>query len=99
MPYWNNGKFCAKISEIPDQPHWAILYDQGITIPGDQRSRDYPGHGYPEHTEDKTVYVAFLDRAAWERQVGELTKKSEKFTALAANPVRVVQNVTVTVIE
>lgn len=99
MSYWNNGKFCNKISEIPTQPHWAILYDQGIHIPGDQRSRDCPGHGYGEHTENKTVYVAFMDRADWERQVGDMTKKNEKFTAIAAKPVKVEQAFTVTVIE
>lgn len=29
---------------------FAVIYDTSVTIPGDERSRSHPGHGYPEHT-------------------------------------------------
>lgn len=38
--------------EVPEEPHYAVIvYNQErVTIPGDERSRTNPGHGYPEHT-------------------------------------------------
>lgn len=38
--------------QIPKTPHFAmIIFDsESMTIPGDERSRTNPGHGYPEHT-------------------------------------------------
>ena len=40
--------------EVPEGPHFAVLvYDKkSVYIPGDERSRTNPGHGYPEHTEE-----------------------------------------------
>lgn len=45
-------KFPKKLSELPNFPFFAILTEISITIPGDERSRTNPGHGYPEHTEN-----------------------------------------------
>lgn len=44
--------------DVPVRPHFCVLIynTQSVYIPGDQRSRDCPGHGYPEHTE---TYDAF----------------------------------------
>lgn len=38
---------------IPEGEHWAVIIHktQSLFIPGDERSRTNPGHGYPEHTE------------------------------------------------
>jgi hypothetical protein len=40
--------------DVPEGPHYAVLiYDKkSVHIPGDERSRTNPGHGYPEHTEE-----------------------------------------------
>ncbi len=42
-----------KPEDIPDTPHYAVLIYKVVSvyIPGDERSRTHPGHGYPEHTE------------------------------------------------
>ena len=53
------GKYVSKPSDIPDGPHWAIITTTSVHIPGDQRSRDAPGHGYPERTESYISYEAF----------------------------------------
>jgi len=58
---------------IPNGEHWAIVSARRIVVPGDQRSRDAPGHGYPEHTEVTTEYEAFADKAAFE---AELTRRA-----------------------
>ena len=33
---------------------YAALVTERITIPGDERSRTHPGHGYPEYTREVT---------------------------------------------
>lgn len=40
-------------NDVPSGPHFAvIIYDtQSVYIPGDERSRTAPGHGYPAHNE------------------------------------------------
>lgn len=42
-----------KPSDVPDGQHFAVLVykTSGTYVPGDERSRTNPGHGYPEHTE------------------------------------------------
>jgi hypothetical protein len=39
--------------DVPAVPHYAVIvYGQSsIHIPGDERSRQCPGHGYPSHYE------------------------------------------------
>jgi len=40
-------------SDVPEGPHFTvIIYDTtSVYVPGDERSRTNPGHGYPEHTD------------------------------------------------
>jgi hypothetical protein len=46
-------KLASKPSEIPQTAHYAIIIfeTRSMLIPGDERSKQAPGHGYPEHTE------------------------------------------------
>ena len=37
-----------------NEPCYLILTQGSYTVPGDERSRTNPGHGYPEHTETYT---------------------------------------------
>jgi hypothetical protein len=46
----------ASLSQIPVVPHFAILRTTSVTIPGDERSRTNPGHGYPESAETFITY-------------------------------------------
>lgn len=39
------------IDKIPDGEFFVIVTNNYVTIPGDRRSREAPGHGFPEHTE------------------------------------------------
>lgn len=43
---------------------YAALVTKTVTIPGDERSRTHPGHGYPEHTEEYVELVPFENEAA-----------------------------------
>lgn len=43
---------------------FAVFFETSTTIPGDERSRTHPGHGYPEHTVTHNEYEEFTDEAA-----------------------------------
>jgi hypothetical protein len=66
--------------DVPDDRHYAVIIyaTNTVHIPGDQRSRDAPGHGYPEHTEvfnnfehwvttEREILNAFLEELEVER--------------------------------
>lgn len=77
------------LSDIPDGPHWAIIQVRSITIPGDERSRTAPGHGYPEHTESVISYRAFTAVGDWEQEVEHLAMRGERFRAIKADVAKV----------
>jgi hypothetical protein len=56
--------------DVPTDEHYAILEFSSIHIPGDQRSIDAPGHGYPERIEQVVKYIVFETRAEWEKEIG-----------------------------
>ena len=85
----------AGLSSIPSQPHFAIIRTTSVHIPGDERSRTHPGHGYGEHTEEYITYQAFLDRAEWEAHIGYLRERGADFRAISATPAKVSVQVSV----
>lgn len=99
--YWNNGKFCHNVADIPtSNVHWAIVYDESVHIPGDERSRTHPGHGYPERTHSYTVYVAFESEEDWKKQIAALESQSPRRTqyrAFRVQPVSVKVNIDVVI--
>tara|TARA_Y100000310_G_C20139183_1_gene559475 strand:+ start:109 stop:411 length:303 start_codon:yes stop_codon:yes gene_type:complete len=75
---------CTKKNEVPNGPHYVILKFSSVTIPGDERSRKCPGHGYPEHSVSYAVYVAYEDKVEWSKEVEMLTNSkhdSDNFVA------------------
>ena len=64
--------YVNRAEDIPSGEHWAIIRTVGVFIPGDERSRTNPGHGYPERTENYLSYQAFTDEAEFR---AEFTKK------------------------
>lgn len=63
----------SSFSDIPNTPHWAIISTTSVSIPGDERSRTNPGHGYPASTESFITYHVFTSKAEWENEVAKLT--------------------------
>ena len=55
--------------DVPKERHWIILDFSSIHVPGDERSRTDPGHGYPEHTEPVIDYIAYTDETEWQADV------------------------------
>ncbi len=57
------GEWITSPSKVPKGEHWVILRSESVTIPGDERSRTAPGHGYPEHTDHYLTYQVFTNEA------------------------------------
>jgi hypothetical protein len=69
-------KWCHRVEDIPKGDHYAIIEFKTISIPGDERSRTNPGHGYPASTESYSEYIAFTDRAEWEKEKEIINRSS-----------------------
>lgn len=62
-------RYCKSKSDIPTNPHWAIVYFETYHIPGDERSKSCPGHGYPDSTEISANYIAFDNEKEWKDEI------------------------------
>jgi len=54
-------KYVSDKLDIPQHKHFAAIIFSSIFIPGDERSRTNPGHGYPERYDTKIEYIVFAD--------------------------------------
>jgi hypothetical protein len=79
----------SQVSNIPTHEHYAIITFASVFIPGDERSRTNPGHGYPASTETYNHYYIYESRADWEAEVSKMTLNKEKFLAIHAKPASV----------
>ena len=99
--YMSNStkKWCHSQDHVPKGKHYAIVIFSSYTVPGDERSRQCPGHGYPEHSEDKAEYIAFTDRAEWEAEVQRMSLATYKdnFVALVVDRANVTTEIKVKV--
>jgi hypothetical protein len=83
-----HSKLATSPTHVPEGPHWAILVFGSITIPGDERSRTHPGHGYPESTETTVSYYVFTDEASWRAEIEARASRvfpGSDFVALVVN--------------
>ena len=83
--------------KMPDTSHWAIITTTNTYIPGDERSRTNPGHGYPEHYVESINYESFTDYDKFLARVTQMSTRKETFKAILANPIEVKTTVTVSV--
>lgn len=65
------------LKQIPSEPHWAIIKTSSIWIPGDERSKTNPGHGYPEHSETTISYQVFKTEEEWKAEVVRLSTPTQ----------------------
>lgn len=89
----------TSFNSIPNTPHLAIISTTTIYIPGDERSRTNPGHGYPESTETVITYEVFTDRKKWEEEIQRRVTSpySKAFKAVEVKPAEITTTVSVTV--
>ena len=82
-------------SDFPDDGElFAILTPRSISIPGDERSRTNPGHGYPAHTE-QTWDIELLPKDTWEKEIAKLTERRATFKAVRMTPAKISTHVVV----
>lgn len=88
-----SSSFPKNIEELPTEEFYAILKPVSVTIPGDERSRTNPGHGYPEHTVEHWEMETFPDKSSWESEVKRLSARtgygSQNFKAVKITPAKV----------
>jgi len=86
-------KYPHKVSELPDKSFFAILTETRVTIPGDERSRTCPGHGYPEHTESFWNMEVYENEKEWKEEVKRLTMSRDvygrEFKAVCITPAKI----------
>ena len=61
-------------------PHFAALIFSTVHIPGDERSRTNPGHGYPAENKPVAEYIAFDSRDEMERWVNQQETKASQYS-------------------
>ena len=73
-------------ADIPMGEHFAILVSSSTHVPGDQRSIDAPGHGYPAHSVSHWDYILFETEDEWKAEINKLTLRNDKnFVPIKAN--------------
>lgn len=94
-------KYPRKVDELPGEEFFAILTPTSVTIPGDERSRTNPGHGYPEHTVDHWEMEVFADKHEWEveimRRYSQQRFGARDFKAIRAIPAKIKREVKIEV--
>ena len=83
------SKFPKRIDQIPSEPFYAILHPVSTNIPGDERSRNNPGHGYPEYTVQSWNVEAFDNKESWHDAIIHLEKNNQKYKAIQIIPAKV----------
>lgn len=87
-------KYARIVADVPDEVHWVIIKNDGVRIPGDERSRTNPGHGYPEHTQNYLSYEVYLTQEKLLEAIKELEKphyggNRTAYKVLQVTPVKV----------
>jgi hypothetical protein len=91
--------YATKSDDVPKGKHYVVIRFTQIWIPGDERSRQAPGHGYPERFEDKCQYKAYLDEAEWKLEVARMTHSNDNFVAFVVEKLAKIKQQVEVVIE
>ena len=75
-----------KTSPLPGETHYAALVFTTVHIPGDERSRTHPGHGYPANDKPIVQYIAFADEDEMKQWVIDSVKKNISFDIIQSTP-------------
>lgn len=86
-----------KTEDMPKEDCYMILTPETVHIPGDEISRQWPGHGYGPSTEHYWNVRVYYNFTEFEKAVAEFATKGVKFVAYKCNPVSYKVNVSVNV--
>lgn len=83
------GTTVTKKSDLPESSHYAIITFSRRYVPGDERSRTNPGHGYPEHHVGESSYFAYTDHDLWKADIAVMERCGNPYAAAEVSPVKV----------
>jgi len=89
--------YISSLKDIPKSRHYVIVTVQSVFIPGDERSREAPGHGYGARTEHYPSIQVFENEQDWLKEIQELTERKTEFSAYLAVPAEIETKTTVNV--
>jgi hypothetical protein len=91
-----SSRYPINVDDIPDSEFFAILHSRSVYIPGDERSRTNPGHGYPASTEHYWSLEVFPTREEWESEIVRLSEdQSRRFKAFRGTSAKITRTVSV----
>ena len=93
-------EYVTSRGRFPTEPHWVILKFSSTHVPGDERSRTNPGHGYPAHSVPHVDYQAYLTEEKFLAALQELEDRSytsDDYVALKVEPLTVTKTISVSV--
>jgi hypothetical protein len=93
-------KFVSKLEDIPNIECWVIISQTSVHVPGDERSRQAPGHGYPEHTDTYvTVYEVFTNEEEFKAELAHEVKSYQTYSSNRFRGFKLTPYTTRTVVE
>ncbi len=75
-------KYVHNVADVPKVEHWAIMRGSTVHIPGDERSRTNPGHGYPAENKPVMEYEVYLTTDKFRRQLALALFRKESVVGL-----------------
>lgn len=94
-------KYAHLVADVPNEDHWVIIKNDSVHIPGDDRSRTHPGHGYPESTKNYLSYEVYLTQEKLLEAIKELEEprygNRTQYKVLKVTPMSVKKQVSLSV--
>lgn len=84
-------------ADVPTEDHWAIFKFSSYHVPGDERSRTNPGHGYPARDEPVVEYQAYTTEGHWKEAIADHEQQGRPYLAAKVCPAKVSTKTTVIV--
>jgi hypothetical protein len=95
----HENRWPKKVADFPSGELFAILTPKSVHVPGDERSRTNPGHGYPAHTEQSWEIEIFESEEKWKAEIVRLEAQKgfmrKEYKAVRMTPAKISTEVTV----
>jgi len=87
-------------TKAPAESHFASLEFSTVFIPGDERSKSHPGHGYPDRHESVVKYIVFKDNEELQNYVERKENPSygtpdKNYMVVEIKPLKVTKKISV----
>ncbi len=76
---------------MPVGKHYVILDFSSYHVPGDERSKTNPGHGYPDRNIPYAQYSVTEDHDEWKKEITRRTIEKDVFVAFEAGPLAIIE--------